>query len=50
MPDLENAIYPKLVVEFLEEHDIHCDEDLEEFSQMIHLLLAEPNVPLITIN
>ena len=50
MTILENTIYPKLIVEFLEEHDIHCDEDLEEFSQMIHLLLAEPNVPLITIN
>ena len=50
MTILENTIYPKLIVEFLEEHDIYCDEDLEEFSQMINLLLAEPNVPLLTIN
>jgi hypothetical protein len=47
---LENTIYPKLVVEFLEEHDVRCDEDMEEFSQMINLLTAEPNVPLLVVN
>ena len=47
---LENTIYPRLIVEFLEEHDIRCDEDLEEFSQMINLLLAEPNTPLLVVN
>ena len=47
---LHNTIYPKLVVEFLEENGIRCDEDLEEFSQMIHVLTAEPNVPLLVMN
>tara|TARA_R100001244_G_scaffold66728_1_gene54827 strand:- start:1209 stop:1529 length:321 start_codon:yes stop_codon:yes gene_type:complete len=47
---LENTIYPKLVVEFLEENDVRCDEDMEEFSQMINLLTAEPNVPLLVMN
>ena len=46
----ENTIYPKLVVEFLEEHNVRCDEDMEEFSQMINLLTAEPNTPLLVIN
>ena len=50
MTTLENTIYPKLIVAFLEEHDIHSDEDLENFSQMITFLLAEPNVPLLVIN
>jgi hypothetical protein len=50
MTTLENTIYPKLIVEFLEENDIHCDEDLIEFSQMINLLTAEPNVPLLVVN
>ena len=50
MTTLENTIYPKLIVEFLEEHDIHSDEDLIEFSQMINLLTAEPNVPLLVMN
>ena len=47
---LENTIYPKLVVEFLEENGIRCDEDMEEFTQMIHVLTAEPNVPLLVMN
>ena len=47
---LENTIYPKLVVEFLEEYDVRCDEDMEEFTQMIHVLTAEPNVPLLVMN
>jgi hypothetical protein len=47
---LENTIYPKLVVEFLEEYNVRCDEDMEEFSQMINLLTAEPNVPLLVVN
>jgi hypothetical protein len=37
-------------MEFLEEHNIHSDEDLEQFSEMIAFLLAEPNVPLLVIN
>ena len=47
---LESIIYPKLVAEFLEENDVRCDEDMEEFSQMINLLIAEPNVPLPVMN
>ena len=47
---LENIIYPKRVIEFLEENNITCDEDLEEFSAMIHVLTAEPNVPLLVMN
>ena len=47
---LENTIYPKLVVEFLEENGIRCDADMEEFTQMIHVLTAEPNVPLLVMN
>jgi hypothetical protein len=47
---LENAIYPKFVVEFLEENGIRCDEDMIEFTQMIHVLTAEPNVPLLVMN
>ena len=43
-------ITPELIIEFLEDHQIEDAEELEEFSEMIHLLLAEPNVPLITIN
>ena len=43
-------ITEELLVEFLEEHQIEDADDLEEFSQMIYLLLAEPNVPLMTIN
>ena len=47
---LENTVYPKLVVEFLEENGIRCDADMEEFTQMIHVLTAEPNVPLLVMN
>ena len=47
---LENTIYPKFVVEFLEENGIRCDEDMIEFTQMIHVLTAEPNVPLLVMN
>ncbi len=47
---LENTIYPKFVVEFLEKNGIRCDEDMIEFSQMIHVLTAEPNVPLLVMN
>ena len=43
-------ITEELLVEFLIEHEIEDAEELEEFSEMIHLLLAEPNVPLVVIN
>ena len=43
-------ITPELIAEFLEEHQIEDADDLEEFDQMIHLLFAEPNIPLAVIN
>ena len=43
-------ITEELLVDFLVEHQIEDAADLEEFSALIHLLLAEPNVPLTTIN
>jgi len=43
-------ITEELLVEFLIEHQIEDADELEEFSQMIHLLLAEPNIPLTLIN
>jgi hypothetical protein len=32
------------------DHQIESAGDLDDFSQFIHLLMAEPNVPLTTIN
>ena len=43
-------ITPELIAEFLEEHQIETTDDLDKFDQMIKLLFAEPNVPLMTIN
>jgi len=43
-------ITEELLVEFLEEHQIEDADDLEEFSQLIHLLMMEPNVPLCVMN
>ena len=43
-------ITEELLVEFLTEHQIEDADDLEEFSQFIHLLLAKPNIPLTLIN
>jgi len=43
-------ITEELLVEFLIEHQIEDADELEEFSQMIHLLMMEPNIPLTLIN
>ena len=43
-------ITEELLVEFLEEHQIEDADDLELFSEMVHLLFAEPNVPFLVIN
>ena len=43
-------ITEELLVEFLIEHQIEDADELEEFSQMIHLLMMEPNIPLTVIN
>ena len=42
-------ITEELLDAFLEEHQIEDADDLELFSDMIHLLFAEPNVPLHVI-
>ena len=39
-------ITEEILVEFLKEHQIDDAEELEEFSQRIHLLMMEPNIPL----
>ena len=43
-------ITEELLVEFLLDHEIDDADDLEEFSEMVHLLFAEPNVPYIVLN
>jgi hypothetical protein len=43
-------ITEELLVEFLIEHDIKTADDLEDFSAYVHLLAAEPNLPLLVIN
>ena len=45
MPNTE-----EMLVEFLIEHEIDDADELEEFSQMIHLLMLEPNIPIEVIN
>ncbi len=46
----DGPITEELLVEFLMDHQIESAGDLDDFSQFIHLLMAEPNVPLTTIN
>jgi hypothetical protein len=43
-------ITEEIFVEFLTEHQINTAAELEEFSQNIHLLMMEPNIPLAVIN
>ena len=43
-------ITEELLVEFLLDHEIDDADDLEEFSEMVHLLFAEPNIPLTVLN
>ena len=50
MSDTEYDITDEMMVDFLIEHQIEDAEGLDKFSQMIHLLLAEPNIPLRVIN
>ena len=40
----------ELLAEFLQEHQIENAEELDEFSQIIHLLMLEPNVPCYVMN
>ena len=46
----EYDITEEMLVDFLVEHQIEDAEELEEFSQRIHLLMMEPNIPLQVIN
>ena len=50
MSDTEYDITEEMLVDFLIEHQIEDAEELEEFSQTIHLLMMEPNVPLSVMN
>ncbi len=43
-------ITEEMLVEFLEEHQIETADDLDDFTQFIHLLMMEPNIPLQVIN
>ena len=43
-------ITEEMLVDFLVEHQIEDAEELEEFSQTIHLLMMEPNIPIELIN
>ena len=46
----EYDITEEMLVDFLIAHQIEDAEELEEFSQMIHLLMMEPNIPVQVIN
>ena len=46
MSDTEYDITDEMMVDFLIEHQIEDADELEEFSQRIHLLMMEPNIPL----
>jgi hypothetical protein len=50
MSDTEYDITDEMMVDFLIEHQIEDADELEEFSQMIHLLMMEPNIPVELIN
>jgi hypothetical protein len=50
MSDTEYDITDEMMVDFLIEHQIEDADELEEFSQMIHLLMMEPNIPVEYIN
>jgi hypothetical protein len=43
-------ITEEMLVEFLEEHQIETADELDDFSQFIHLLMMEPNIPIEVIN
>ena len=43
-------ITEEMIEEFLEEHQIETADDLDDFTQYIHLLMMEPNIPLRVLN
>ena len=45
-----SPITEEMLVDFLIEHEIESAEELDTFSQIIHLLMLEPNVPLAVMN
>ena len=47
---LKMPITEEMIEEFLEEHQIETADDLDDFTQYIHLLMMEPNIPLRVIN
>ena len=47
---LKMPITEEMIEEFLEEHQIETADDLDDFTQFIHLLMMEPNIPLRVIN
>ena len=49
-PTPTEPITEEMIVDFLEEHQIEDADDLDAFSQIIHLLMMEPNIPLAVIN
>ena len=46
----DEPISDQMMVEFLVEHQIETAGDLDDFSQFVHLLMMEPNIPLQVIN
>ena len=46
----DEPISDQMMVEFLVEHQIETAGDLDDFSQFVHLLMMEPNIPLSVIN
>jgi len=46
----DELISEEMLVDFLVEHQIETAGDLDDFSQFIHLLMMEPNIPLSVIN
>ena len=47
---LKMPITEEMIEEFLEEHQIETADDLDDFTQFIHLLMMEPNIPLRVLN
>ena len=47
---LKMPITEEMIEEFLEEHQIETADDLDDFTQYIHLLMMEPNIPLRVLN
>ena len=48
-PDRE-PITEEMLVDFLIDHEIESAEELDTFSQIVHLLMLEPNVPCFQMN